>query len=136
MKAYVDSSVLLRIVLREPKPLASWRRIEDAFTSELTRVECLRTIDRLRLAGKLEDVEVALRRELVEEHIEAMNIVAVDRRVLRRAAEPMPTSVRTLDAMHLASALGLRRNLPTLAFATHDDELAVAARALGLRILA
>jgi predicted nucleic acid-binding protein len=136
VKAYVDSSVLLRIVLREPKPLTSWRRIEDAFTSELTRVECLRTIDRLRLAGKLQDVEVALRRELLEEHLDAMNIVAVDRRVLRRAAEPMPTSVRSLDAMHLASALGLRRNLPALVFATHDDELAIAARALGLKVLA
>ncbi|GAB4211457.1 MAG: type II toxin-antitoxin system VapC family toxin [Sandaracinaceae bacterium] len=132
MIAYVDSSVLLRIALREPRPLPAWRRLTRAFTSELTRVECFRTIDRLRLAGKLDDAEVATRRELIELRLEAMDLVALDRRILRRAAEPMPTSLRTLDAIHVASALALRPREPGLRFATHDEELAIAARAVGL----
>ena len=135
MIAYLDASVLLRVVLREPKPLASWRRIERAFTSELTRVECFRTIDRLRLGGHLDDDEVAGRRELVERRLEAMSIVPVDRRVLRRAAEPLPTALRTLDAIHVTTALTLRAREPKLGFATHDAELVTAARALGLRVM-
>lgn len=135
MITYVDSSVLLRIVLREPKPLSHWRKIERAFTSELTRVECLRTIDRLRLAGRLGDEDVAIRRELIEERLDGMSLVTIDRRILRRAAEPMPTSVRTLDALHLASAMALRTKEPNLTFATHDQELALAARALGFRVM-
>lgn len=136
MIAYVETSVLLRVVLKEPKPLASWRRIQSAFTSELTRVECFRTIDRLRLGGRLDDEDVAMRRELVERHLDAMGVVAIDRRVLRRAAEPLPTSLRTLDAIHVTTALALRAREPTLGFATHDAELVIAARALGLRVLA
>jgi hypothetical protein len=44
----------------------------------------------------------------------------------------MPTIVRTLDAVHLASAIVLRerRNMD-LQFATHDAQQAIAARALG-----
>ena len=52
--------------------------------------------------------------------------------MLQRAALPMPTVVKTLDGIHLATALLLRerRNI-SLTFATHDDQQATAARALG-----
>ena len=54
--------------------------------------------------------------------------------VLRRAALPMATAVKTLDAIHLASALLLHeRHVPALTFATHDRQQA-AARALGFDV--
>jgi hypothetical protein len=65
MRAYVESSVVLRAVLAEPGRLAAWSRIEDPMTSEITRVECLRTLDRLRLAGGMPDRELARRRATV-----------------------------------------------------------------------
>ena len=135
MNVYVDTSVLLRVVLKEPHRLRSWRRIQRAFSSELIRVESLRTFDRARLAGVLDDEEVAERREAVEDLLKSFDQVAVDRRILRSAAEPLPTQLATLDAIHLASARAIRRRVSDLHVATHDEAFAVAARAVGFSLV-
>jgi uncharacterized protein len=58
------------------------------------------------------------------------------RPILRRAALPMPTVVKTLDAIHLASALLFQeRTGDSLTFATHDLQQATCARALGFKII-
>lgn len=70
---------------------------------------------------------------LVEDSI---GVVGLTRTVLLRAALPMATPVRTLDAIHLASALMLRERLKKpLVFATHDAQQALAARTLGFRLV-
>ncbi len=135
MDVYVDSSVVLRIVLHESDRLRAWGRIEAMWTSDLARVECFRVIDRARLSGKLSDISVATARQRVDELFESIELVAIDRRVLRRAAQPMPTALRSLDAIHVASALSVRTKVPALSLATHDDEMAIAAKALGFRVL-
>lgn len=135
MKAYLDSSVILRVVLSEAGALSAWSRIETAVTSELARVEVLRTLDRLRLAGELTDHEVAARRAAALRVLSGVDAIRVNRAVLDRAAEPFPTSLRTLDAIHLASALLARSRVPGLRFATHDEELATAAHAMGLAVV-
>jgi hypothetical protein len=53
MRVYFESSVVLRVVLGETGRLKEWSRASAALTSEITRVECLRTLDRLRLSGGL-----------------------------------------------------------------------------------
>lgn len=136
MNVYVDTSVLLRVVLGERGRLRAWRRILRPFSSELVRVECLRTLDRARLAGALADDEVADRREATEELLATFDLVTIDRRILRRAAAPLPTTLGTLDAIHLASATALRLRIPDLRLATHDAALAVAARAVGFTLVA
>jgi len=133
---YVDTSVLLRVVLGEPKRLRAWGRIVKPASSELIRVECSRTLDRARLARRLADDEVADKREAVEALLTAFDLVTLDRRILRRAAEPLPTTLGSLDAIHLASAMALRSRVPELRLATHDEALALAARALGFTVLA
>lgn len=135
MKVYVDSSVVLRIVLGEPKPLREWSRITDALSSELVRVECLRVLDRIRMTGLVDDDELARRRSTALEIISAIELVRVNRAVLERAAEPFPTLIRTLDAIHLASALLVCARDPAVRVATHDRDQATAARALGLRVI-
>jgi predicted nucleic acid-binding protein len=134
VKVYVDSSVVLRVVLGERGRLASWRKITAPVTSELARVECFRTLDRARLAGVLTDDDIADRRTLVDEILAGFDRVALDRRILRRATEPFPTTIGTLDAIHLASALALRTSIPDLRFATHDVALAIGARAVGFQL--
>lgn len=134
MIAYVDSSVILRIVLGQPNPLDSWDRIERPVASELARVECLRTIDRARLAGRLDDGEVATRRSGLLELLDGLELVALEPAILDRAADPFPTSISTLDALHLATALAIRDDLPSLAFATHDLSLGTAATAMGFEV--
>ena len=134
MNVYVDSSVLLRIVLGEPDRLRIWPTITNAVSSELIRLECLRTIDRARVRLGLEDARIAKYRADVLEAVDAFTLVALDSIVLERASEPFPTALGSLDAIHLASALMVRDNLDELAFATHDDELGMAARATGFQV--
>ena len=49
MRAYVDSSVVLRVALGEADKLTEWTRITDPISSELIRIECLRTLDRAKM---------------------------------------------------------------------------------------
>ncbi len=131
---YVDSSVPLRIVLGEPEPLPSWGRIDEALSSELIRLECLWTIDRARVELRLGDDAVSRQRADVLEVIDGLSLIPLTRLVLERAAEPFPTLIGSLDAIHLASALLVREQGDEMLFATHDQQLAVAARAMGFAV--
>jgi predicted nucleic acid-binding protein len=134
--AYVDSSVVLRIALGQANPLREWRRVERGVASALVEVECFRILDRIRLLERLSDESLALRREAVFRLLEAMEIVEPTRPILSRAAQPMPTVLGSLDAVHLASALLWREGSGTdLVMATHDAALGMAARASGLSVV-
>ena len=135
MIAYVDASVLLRVALRQPDALPEWREIEQGVSSALVITESLRTLDRLRLRAKLPDAEVARRRAKILELIGSLELVEIDAVVLDRAAQPMPTELGTLDAIHLATAL-LWKDMSHahLTMATHDGALGLAARAHGLAV--
>jgi len=135
MRAYVDSSVVLRVALGEADKLTEWTRITDPISSELIRIECLRTLDRARLQGRLEDPELARLRADLLQIIETFALIELDEGIKSRAADPFPTLVRTLDALHLASALAVRATAGDLVMATHDGELAIAAEALGFEVV-
>jgi predicted nucleic acid-binding protein len=131
--AYVDSSVVLRLVLGQPGALAEWRSVEEGVTSALTEVECLRTLDRRRITEAIPDQTLAERRESIYELLATLTVVEIGRAVLDRAAQPLPTNLGTLDAIHLATAQVWRENTGTaLTMATHDASLATAARAIGM----
>lgn len=135
MTAYLDTSVLLRLVLREPGALEDLRSYDALVSSELIAVEAARTIDRLRLQGALTVEEAAVRLRAVTEWLDAIDLVLVRAPVLRRASEPLPTPLGTLDAIHLATALIWRERmgaLPTMA--THDTALGLAARTFGFDV--
>lgn len=135
MIAYLDASVVLRMVLGEPHRLAEWDQVEAAVASALIEVECLRTLDRLGRTDRLSAAELAERRGAVYRLLEAVDVVDVSRSVLRRASEPFPTPLGTLDAIHLATALLWRDGSGApLTMATHDRALATAARATGFAV--
>jgi uncharacterized protein len=133
---YLDSSIILRIILGQANALKEWRSITQGIASALVEVECLRTLDRLRLTENLKDTELAARREAVFRLLEAVEVVELTRPILSRAALPLPTTLGTLDAIHLATALLWKeRTGADLVMATHDEGLATASRASGLRII-
>ncbi len=136
MIAYLDASVVLRLVLGEPEPLKGWRKLDAVVASALTEVECLRTLDRLTQMGLISADALPERRITVYELLESVEIIAVGPAVLRRAAQPFPTPLGTLDALHLATAMSWRdaRN-EELTMATHDRALAAAARASGFAVI-
>jgi predicted nucleic acid-binding protein len=135
LTAYLDASVVLRLVLGEEHRLATWEQVETAVASALTEVECLRTLDRLARMGRLTPDELAERRGAAYQLLAAVDLIDVSRSVLRRASEPFPTPLGTLDAIHLSTALLWREAAEdSLTVATHDRELATAARAVGFAV--
>jgi predicted nucleic acid-binding protein len=136
MIAYLDSSVLLRVIVGQRDALKEWGRITQGVASALAEVECLRTLDRLRLTEGYTDEVIAERREAVYRLMEAMEVVEITHTVLSRASQPLPTALGTLDAIHLATAMMWKeRTAKDLSMATHDVALAVAAKASGLRVV-
>ena len=135
MTGYVDTSALLRLVLREVGALDELRSYDALVSSELIAVESCRTIDRLRLQGSLTTEEAVIRLRAVTEWLEAIDLVLLRPLVLSRASEPLPMPLGTLDALHLATALIWRDRMGSpLTVATHDTALGLAAQAFGFDV--
>ena len=135
MNAYLDASVVLRIVLGQPKPL-DLTVVSVSIASRLVEVECLRTLDCARVRGALTGAKVAAAQAAVGDLLARTSFIDITRATLHRASQPMPTPLRSLDAIHLATALLWRESTgETLTMATHDRALAVAARAYGLPVV-
>ena len=116
--------------------MPDWRQIDRGVSSALISTETLRTLDRLRIRAGLVDAEIASRRATILNLIDSLELIEIDSVVLDRAAQPMPTKLGTLDAIHLASALLWRDAMgidPVMA--THDGALGLAAQAHGLKVL-
>jgi len=132
MIVYLDSSVVLRPLLDQPRKLRVWGQWQAAYSSELLGVECRRAIDRLRLEALYDDKQVAQAMEQLGKIERTVKRIRLTRAILQAASRTMPTIVKTLDAIHLVSAAAIRdRRGIELLFATHDGQQATAARALG-----
>lgn len=135
METYLDSCVILRVLFGAPGAL-DLEALQPAATSVLARVECLRTLDRNRILDGLSDEAYALRREAIFRMFEGIETVDLDPAILERVSLPSPVPLRTLDAIHLATALHWRESRGGgPAFATHDRELGLAARIHGFAVL-
>ncbi len=124
-----DSSALTKLVVREPEtaPLRAWlaAREEAAWSaSSLTRVEVVRAVARSQATA------VPTARRLLA----GMDLVPITRDLLETAADLRPPSLRSLDALHLATALSLGSALD--AFVVYDERLTQAATDAGLPVVA
>lgn len=114
----------MKLVIREPESseaanfMASAERI---VSSEITEVEVLRVAAR-------EEGERGV--ELATQLMGRVSLIELDRQARTRAASLKPAQLRSLDAIHLATALGL--NLGDLVFVGYDRQLQEAAAAAGL----
>jgi len=134
--AYVDASVVSRVVMRQPNRLVELETCTQRLTSLLTQLECLRAMDKARLDEGLDQDEILARRLVLFQQLRRMSKIAVARSVLDRASSSFPLPVKTLDAIHLATALQLReRRYHELVFATHDRQQGRAAAALGFEVI-
>jgi len=136
--AYLDSSVVLRVVLNQPATLPEWPGIKIVLASSLLRVECYRTLDRCVHDDELSAEEYSAKAAKVDDVLDHALISAVDDPVLLAASRHLPVRLATLDAIHLATAEGFREALgprDPFVFATHDRGLAAAARASGFEVI-
>ena len=126
--AYLDASAVVKLLVQEPETTALRRELRGwprRASSALLRVELLRTVRRARLPRLM----AGARRQLA-----SIDLIRLDDDLLERAATIEPTTVRSLDAIHLATALGLGADLA--AVVTYDARMTTAAQALGLPLIA
>ena len=124
---YIDASAALKLVVEEPESwaLADALAGDQLISSEICRVELARALLRLGL-GQGAD-------RLVRGVVERIELLRLDDQILDRASEVGPTDLRTLDAIHLASALAIGRELD--AVVTYDRLLAAAAEEAGFAVM-
>jgi predicted nucleic acid-binding protein len=124
---YIDASAALKLVVEEPESsaLADALAGDQLISSEICRVELARALLRLGLGQGAE--------RLVRGVVERIELLRLDDQILDRAGELGPNDLRTLDAIHLASALAIGRELN--AVVTYDRWLAGAAEDAGLAVL-
>jgi uncharacterized protein len=125
---YLDSSALVKLVLPEAESgallesLSAW---PVRISSELARVEVVRA------ARRTADLTAVQR---AEEVLVGLYLLKIDRDILGEAARLEPRILRSLDAIHLASALSLGDDLGSVV--TYDSSMATAAASCGLEVLA
>lgn len=125
---YIDASAAMKLVVEEPESwaLADALAGDQLISSEICRVELGRALLRLGLGQGAE--------RLVRGVVERIELLRLDDQILDRASDVGPSDLRTLDAIHLASALALGRELD--AVVTYDRRLASAAEEAGLTVMA
>lgn len=139
MILYAESSAVLAWLLNEPGApavLQQLRAAERVCTSTLTGVECARALTRARQMGRLTRVEELAASQLLATAEAGWDLFAMTDAVLVRARAPLPNDpVRTLDALHLATALVLREHVGAVTFLSLDDRLRVSAAALDFDVV-
>ena len=127
---YLDSSAIVKLVVAEPESAALVETIRGRglVTSEIALAEVPRAIRRV-VGGRREDEREAVLAEL-QEVLEALAYVPLDREMLVRAGSFGEAFLRTLDAIHLASALAVDADIE--AFVTYDERQVEALSVTGI----
>lgn len=123
---YLDSSAFVKLVVaeRETDALRAYLAVHDRrhVASTLLRTEAVRAVRHLGTEA------LATARE----GIRRMDLIAIDDRIVDAAGVLEPRVLRTLDAIHLATAMALGSDLD--AIVTYDERMADGAALLGLSI--
>jgi predicted nucleic acid-binding protein len=133
---YAETSAILAWLFGdEPRLLA--RRVLDSadqvLTSVLTSVEAARAITRATREHQLTTRQGSRLKDLLERTANAWQVLEITSEIRSRAGEPFPMEpVRTLDAIHLATALHFARAFPGLPVLTFDDRILRNLQPLGL----
>ena len=125
--AYVDSSALLKLVVREPETAALEADLaarDGLVASRLAVVECRRAARRASHSRLL---------HTVDEILDAIYLLEMTPAILDAAAQADPPLLRSLDALHVATALSVGD--AQMEVITYDQRFADAARAHGLTVL-
>ena len=123
---YLDTSVVLAHLLAEDRRPPDGLWASELVSSRLLEYELWNRVHARDLARSHGDVTRLL--------LARISLLDLDRTVLARALQPFPEPMRTLDALHLASAAYLRERGVDLAVATYDQRMTRAVAAMGIEL--
>jgi predicted nucleic acid-binding protein len=136
---YAESSAVIAWLLNEPGCELVRTSLKDAeliVTSRLTVVECSRVLHRARLAERLSDEGALAAQRLLDETSDTWVIMDMVGDVATRAARPFPKEpLRTLDALHVASAAVFHDALGALSVLSLDERVRGNVTALGIGVV-
>lgn len=135
MNLYAESSAVLAWLLGEdagPLVREVLAGADIVIASDVTLIECARVLIRAVTLGDIAEADAADRRAHLNAAAAHWNILRIDTEIVDRARQPFPAEpVRTLDAIHLASALAARSAIAGVEILSLDDRIRTAARQLG-----
>lgn len=128
---YLDSSALVKLIVVEPESHALRQYLA---TAGPLASSILATVEVARAVARVAPESAAATAAAISAAFESVSVIGFDSRVASRAAALAPIELRTLDAIHLATALELGAELT--AFVSYDARLSAAALAAGLPVVA
>jgi predicted nucleic acid-binding protein len=138
MSIYAESSAILAWLLDEaagPDVREILATADAIVASDLTLIESDRVLVRTVVLGEMTEAEAADRRAHLRRAASHWHVFRIGPEIVERARQPFPREpIRTLDAIHLASALVARAALPGLELLSLDERIRRAAIPLGLRV--
>jgi uncharacterized protein with PIN domain len=136
---YVESSAVLSWLLGEAEQdrvLQQLQKANHVVTSAITPIECGRALVRARKSGRITESSELAALRLLDDVTASWNVLDISDQVARRARTAFPREpVRTLDALHLASALEFQEAVNDLRVLSLDDRVRDNASALGMKVV-
>jgi len=138
VNVYAESSAVLAWLLGEETGHSVrevLRHSDLVMASDLTLVECDRVLIRVVTTGEIDEAAAADRRAHLNAAASHWHLCRVSPDIVERARHPFPAEpIRTLDAIHLASALAVRSAVPGVELLSLDDRIRQAAKQLGFHV--
>jgi predicted nucleic acid-binding protein len=135
---YAESSAILAWLLGEAAGKAVRRALSSAeavVSSDLTLIECDRVMLRSAALGLVTEADGADRRAHLTRAAASWHVLRIGPEIVDRARQPFPGDpIRTLDAIHLASALVAKSAVAGLELLSLDDRIRRTAVRLGLSV--
>jgi predicted nucleic acid-binding protein len=138
LNIYAESSAVLAWLFGEEadyRVREVLRRATLVAASDLVLLECDRVLIRAVTLGEIDEGTAADRRVLLNAAAAHWHLWRVSSEIVDRARRPFPVEpVRTLDAIHLASALAVRSAVPGIELLSLDDRIRQSGKQLGFRL--
>lgn len=138
MNLYAESSAVLAWLLGQdaaPRVRGLLRNAELVIASDLTLLECDRVLIRAVILGEVDEAAAADRRAHLNAAAAHWQMLRVSAEIVDRARRPFPAEpMRTLDAIHLSSALAARAGVPGVELLSLDERVRRAGQQLGFRL--
>jgi predicted nucleic acid-binding protein len=138
MKVYAESSAVLAWLFGEdaaPRVRDVLSEADLVMASDLTLLECDRVLIRAVTLGEIDEAAAADRRAHLNAAAAHWHVLRLSLEIVDRARHPFPAEpIRTLDAIHLASALSARSGVGDVDLLSLDDRIRRAGQQLGFRL--